>query len=359
MKKIMEDFLNINENLNGNVVTFDFDGTIFKSFLNKRDGDVEEMHYGGVNKQIIKRIKHFKRSGKTVFVVSERSSHQEEGDWSIKSILLNLEIDVDGVFFTNGESKAKKLYELGSKLHFDDDEKEFEDIEAYKKLHKSFEIVVKNAEDLVKDTNDISKGLIVTTDGKFIVAQRSDSYEWDAPGGHIQEGETPEYAFWREIKEELDIEVEEIIRLGTKQVVWMGVEKTCHHFLGVIPYPSTEIKGILNLQWEVADFFCGDIKEIMQKCRGNMTQNLQNSIQLAQNEDTLYENFQQKMKKGHSKMKKRLIGFGNSRTTGASGLKRVSDFSRSKSAPPGFGVLEEENEEIKQNTIKIKIKGEK
>ena len=79
MKKIMEDFEKINAliNLNINHLTFDFDGTIFKSFLNKRDGDVEEMHFGGVNKEIIKRIKHFKRSGKTVFIVSERSSHQE------------------------------------------------------------------------------------------------------------------------------------------------------------------------------------------------------------------------------------------------------------------------------------------
>lgn len=356
MKKIMEDFANINENLNGDVVSFDFDGTIFKSFLNKRDGDVEEMQFGGVNEEIIKRIKHFKRSGKTVFVVSRRNQHEEEGDWSIKSILLNLDIDVDGVFFTNGEGKAKKLYELGSKLHFDDDEQEIEDIKAYKKLHKGFEIVVKNAEELIKDTNNISKGLIATTDGRFIIAQRSDSFEWDAPGGHIQEGETPEYAFWREIKEELGIEVEEIIRLGSKQVFWMGVEKTCHHFLGVIPYPSTEVKGILSLQWEVSDFFCGTIREIIQKCRGNWTQNLENSIQLVQNEDNLYENFQQKMKKGHSKMKKRLIGFGNSRTTGASGLKRVTDFSRSKSAPAGFGVLEEENEENEQNTVKIKIK---
>ena len=47
---------------------------------------------------------------------------------------------------------------------------------------------------------------------------------------------------------------------------------------------------------------------------------------------------------------------GGSTSTGAKGLKRVSDFTRSKSAPPGFGVLEEENEEL-EPTISHEIYG--
>ena len=48
---------------------------------------------------------------------------------------------------------------------------------------------------------------IFTADGKIIVAQRSDSYEWDAPGGHIMQGEEPPYGFWREVKEELGFDI--------------------------------------------------------------------------------------------------------------------------------------------------------
>ena len=114
-------------------------------------------------------------------------------------------LEVDAVFYTEGEPKAQKLYELGSRLHYDDDPKEHEAIEAFKNLHKDFDIQVKYPDDLIKDTNDISKGVIFTADGKIIVAQRSDSYEWDAPGGHIMEGEEPPYGFWREVKEELGV----------------------------------------------------------------------------------------------------------------------------------------------------------
>ena len=60
--------------------------------------------------------------------------------------------------------------------------------------------------------------------------------------------------------------------------------------------------------------------------------------------------------KGHKIKKRRIVGLGGSTSTGAKGLKRVSDFSRSKSAPAGFGVLEEENEEKSSKIYKIKIK---
>ena len=45
---------------------------------------------------------------------------------------------------------------------------------------------------------------------------------------------------------------------------------------------------------------------------------------------------------------------GNSKTTGATGLEKVKDFQRSKSAPAGFGVLEEKSQK-KTKKIKIKI----
>ena len=56
-------------------------------------------------------------------------------------------------------------------------------------------------------------------------------------------------------------------------------------------------------------------------------------------------------------MKKRLVGYGkNKHTGGGKGHKRPS-FVKSKSAPAGFGVLEEENED--KSTIKVKINKKK
>ena len=354
MKRIFENFKKSLDNRNGDVVTFDFDNTIVKSFLNKTADGEERYQFGGVNKEIIKRIKSFKQSGKTVFVVTSRDAHMEDAETSVKSILSRLKIDVDAVFYTNGELKARKLYELGSTLHYDDDPKEREAIEAYKKLHKDFKIVVKDPEDLIKDIEEISKGVILTSDFKILIAQRSDSYEWDAPGGHIQDGEEAPFAFWREIKEELGLEVKEVQYLDTLETTWKGITKQSHYFFGRIDYSSDELEGVINLQWEVSDYFCGDHEEVMRKIAGNATQNLENVMQMLQMQQELLESYQPHSK-NHRTKKRTMIGLGGSKTTGAKGLKRVKNFKRSKSAPAGFGALEEDGNQLPSKKIKIFI----
>jgi len=354
MRHILENFRTKIDNRNGDVVTFDFDNTIFKSFLNKTANDEEVYQFGGINKEIIKRIKSFKQSGKTVLVVTSRQSHLEDDEMSVKSILKQLNIEVDGVFYTNNEPKARKLYELGSTLHYDDDEQERKDIEAYKNLHKDFRIVVKDPNELIKDIEEIAKGVILTADGKIVIAQRSDSYEWDAIGGHLMDGEEAPYAFWRETKEEMGIEVSQVQFLDTLETTWKGVTKPSHYFVSRIDYIADELEGIINLQWEIADYFVGDYEEVMRKIKGNMTQNLQNVMNMLDMQQEILES-RQPHSKNHKAKKRRLIGLGGAKSTGATGLKRVKDFKRSKSAPAGFGVLEEEKEDKPQKKIKISI----
>jgi len=355
MKELFEMMAGVKDNRNGKVVTFDLDQTIIKHFLNKTEDGVENYQFGGVNKEIIKRIKKFKDSGTTVFVVTSRNQALDDPETAARPILDQLGIEVDGVFYTNGALKAQKLYELGSRLHYDDDPKEHEAIEAYKKLHPNFEIEVKYPNDLIKDIDAVSKGVILTSDNKFLIAQRSDSYEWDAPGGHIMEGEEANYAFWRETKEELGLEVNQVQFLDHTTTTWKKVHKDTFYFYGRIDYSSEELEGVIDLQWEVADYFCGDYEEVLQKIAGNATQHLENVMDLLNSQQELIESYQPHSK-NHKIKKRRIIGLGGSRTTGAKGLKRVKDFSRSKSAPPGFGVLEEENEEKTTKTYKIKIK---
>lgn len=354
MKKLFETMKKLKDNRNGNVVTFDFDNTIVKSFLNKTVDGNEVYQFGGINKEIIKRIKSFKQSGKTVFIVTSRDNHLEDEESSVRSMMNRLNIEVDGIFYTNGELKAKKLYELGSTLHYDDDPNEREAIKAFKKLHQDFKIVVKDPEDLIEDINEISKGVVITSDHKIIIAERSDSNEWDAPGGHIEDGEEPPYAFWREVKEELGLELQEVKYLDTLETTWKGVSKPSHYFFGRIDYSSDELKGVVALQWEISDYYCDDYEGIMKKIAGNATQNLKNVMQLLEMQQELIESYQPHSK-NHSAKKKMYIGLGGSNSTGATGWTKVTDYSRSESAPVGFGALEEKEEQTPKKKIKISI----
>jgi len=362
MKRLLEIAQALKDNVRGNVITFDFDHTIVKSFRNKTVDGEEQYQFGGVNKEIIKRIKKFKSAGSTVMVVTSREVSLEDEQSSVKYILDKMGIEVDAVFYTNGEPKAQKLYELGSRLHYDDDPAEHEAIHAFKKLHDDFKIEVKYPDDLIKDTNDISKGVIITSDYKFIVAERSDSFEWDAPGGHIMEGEEAPYAFWREVKEELGLEVEEVQYLDTQEISWKGKEKLAHYFFGRIDYSSEQLEGLIVLQWEVSNYFCGDYEELLQHIGGNATQNLENVVQMIEMQQELLESYQNTSSriKNHPINKRVIVGLGGNKETGAKGLKKTTDFSRAKSAAPGYpgglGTSLEENLEEPEKKIKIRIK---
>jgi len=352
MRDLLDKMKVLNENKNGKVVTFDFDNTIVKSYEESND-DVETIYqYGGKNPQIIARIKKFKQSGVTVLVVTSRKQHLEVPESSVSTMLKQLKIEVDGIFYTNGEKKAKRLHELGSSLHYDDDPAERFAIEEYKKLHPS-DIIVKNPDDLLKDIDEISKGLIFTNDNKIIIAQRSDSLEWDAPGGHLVQGEEANFAFYREILEELSLKTKKIDYMSSLNTTWGGQDKLVHYFIGRIPYNSDQLDGVIQLQWEIADYFCGDLEEIELKMGEGATQNLKNSIDLLKQENLMLEMAYPHSGR-HATKKRRLVGLGNNKNTGAKGLKRLKNFERSKSAPAGFGALEEEGEK-KRKKIKISI----
>ena len=371
MKKFIKIMRKLKENKNGRVVTFDFDNTIVKSFENDNDGMHIDYQPGGINKEIIKRIKKFKQAGVTVFVVTSRSSHKEVPESSVDTLLKNLNIEVDGIFYTNEKPKAEKLYELGSSLHYDDDPKEHEAIKAYSHLHSNFNITVKYPDELLSDTDEVSKGLIMTEDDQLIIVQRSDSHEWDAAGGHLMDGEKPAFAFWREIKEEMDLEVKKIQYLDSRVTQWKGKNKKVHYFLGSVPYTALEIHGSVILQWELSDYFVGSLEEIKDKMEtpDGATENLKNAVDLLATDDFLLtekNKFLSKSEEGHYTMKKRLVGTDGRpqgrQTTGADGLKKMKDYKKAKSAPPGAAgggwspSLEEESETKPKKKIRIRIK---
>tara|TARA_R110001599_G_scaffold108989_1_gene272299 strand:+ start:1153 stop:2304 length:1152 start_codon:yes stop_codon:yes gene_type:complete len=292
MKNLLTITESMKDNTHGEVVTFDFDQTIVKSFTNKDESGSESFQFGGVNEEMLKKIRNFRKKGTSVFVVSSRKVSLEDGETSVKALLKKFKVEVDGVFFTNGKLKAQKLYELGSTLHFDDDPAEHDAIIAFKQLHKDSTVDVKYPDAFLRDIEAVAKGIIVTSDGKYIIGQRSDSNEWDAPGGHLLQGEEPSYAFLREVKEELNLELETVDLLDKTETTWKGITKDTFYFVGKINKTSDELEGIVKLQWEVSDYFCDDMDGILSKTSGNMTQHLEDVTKLlsSEQETALYEN---------------------------------------------------------------------
>ena len=167
------------------------------------------------------------------------------------------------------------------------------------------------------------------------------------------EGEEPHYAFYREVMEELSLKVKKIEHLATADITWKGDTKPVYYFISYTPYSSDELEGVIQLQWEVEEYFCGDFHDIEQKMGEGATQNLENALKFLQEEGLMMEKRAYPHSARHSAKKRRLVGMGGNKHTGATGLKKVKNFKRSKSAPAGYGVLEED--EKKSKKIKISI----
>tara|TARA_R110000824_G_scaffold8737_4_gene39674 strand:- start:81892 stop:82407 length:516 start_codon:yes stop_codon:yes gene_type:complete len=108
------------------VVTFDFDDTISLSHYDP-DSDFGWV-YDGPHEMMIERAKKFIADPSiTVYVVTSRfekneaQSRENPDQWAVKEFLDEKGIEVDGVYFTNGQPKIETLLKLGSVLHHDDD----------------------------------------------------------------------------------------------------------------------------------------------------------------------------------------------------------------------------------------------
>jgi 8-oxo-dGTP diphosphatase len=109
---------------------------------------------------------------------------------------------------------------------------------------------------------------IIEHENKTLVVQRSESMKlplkWEFPGGKIEDNETEEASIKREIREELNIEIELISRLTPVTF------KYPNFVINLIPFIATYLKGeimlfehknykwllkeeLLNLDWAEAD----------------------------------------------------------------------------------------------------------
>lgn len=86
---------------------------------------------------------------------------------------------------------------------------------------------------------------IISLKEEIIVVQRSDSMslplKWEFPGGKIEKGESEQECLIREIKEELNIDIELISRLKPTRFDYPDIS------IKLIPYTAYYVKGEIRL----------------------------------------------------------------------------------------------------------------
>ena len=106
-------------------VTFDFDDTLLQT---RWDPVTEEAVECGPNLVMLQTMRAFLDMGHEVHIVTSRVERFESSPdrTSVRDFLVEHRLHVDGVHFTNGDSKVDTLVKLGAFRHFDDDEEELD-----------------------------------------------------------------------------------------------------------------------------------------------------------------------------------------------------------------------------------------
>lgn len=169
------------------------------------------------------------------------------------------------------------------------------------------------------DTNQVSKVVVLDKNSNILLLKRSDgSKYWDLPGGHLQKDESFEKGAERETKEETNLTLSDLKYLKTEENVRFYKGRTSQTHVELDPEEHLDHKWV-KID-DLGDYVLWPgVKSIVRDAI-----------------EPLDEDYQQDVKKGHSKMKFRLVGRGQNRFKSAPFVKDPS-FKRSKSAPAGFG----------------------
>lgn len=123
---------------------------------------------------------------------------------------------------------------------------------------------------------NVTSNAILLKNNKILIGKRPKTKKtyagfWDVFGGHVEDGETPEEAMKRELKEELDIEVAEYkFFYLMKNDLDSTSKKACDHYFFIV----TKWKGLIRnsdaeaLEWvskkDLSKFkFSAGLKDIL------------------------------------------------------------------------------------------------
>jgi ADP-ribose pyrophosphatase YjhB (NUDIX family) len=341
------------------IITFDFDNTIAMSHMNFPDGDVEYV-FDEYNEKIVNLIKKHIKNGDDVHIVTSRTE-AKEGMFPNDTVKIHLDkLQLSGYFwpervhYTNGSLKAEKLKKLGSMLHYDDDiEENMNNLGVVKTI---------NPYDFYKDTEFAGKCIIYDSKDRILLLRRTDEgLKWDIPGGHLKDIEVKrgntgkESGTEREIMEETGLILPFIKYIGQQNFEFRGEKSKVLFYMSKFNQSGPEVN--LNIQdfQENSEYKWVSMDEMFKYAK-NGTQVLRKAVEFAKNHGILTEEerYQRFVKKKHSKMKKKLIGYGPNKEFGGGKGHSRPKMTRSKSAPPGFGAIGEEKDP-KKRKIKVKI----
>ena len=342
------------------VITFDFDNTIAMSHM-KLAGNGVEYVFDGYNTKIIELIRHHIKKGDEVHIVTARVEEKEGmfPDDTIEKHLEKLSLKKDlwpnSVWYTNDTPKREKLIELGTVIHYDDNMQEH--IDAFDQKY-----TVRNPYDYYPDTHFVGKAIIYDSNDKILILRRTDEGKrWDIPGGHLKDIEVKrgkdglEDGLEREVAEETGLMLPFSKLIGREKFTFKSKVSDILFYMSKFNEPEPLVNLDMQLKQENYQYKWVSMDEMFKFVR-NGTQVLQNAVALAKKHGILNEEGRIRLtqEKKHSKMKKRLIGLGKNKHFGGGRGHKRPKMARSKSAPAGFGVLEEESED-KKGTIKVKI----
>ena len=109
----------------------------------------------------------------------------------------------------------------------------------------------------------------VLKDGeKFLIAKRGDNQsfpsKWEFPGGKVEEGESFKSALLREIKEELNVNINVLKKIASEKVEVNNIIISIHYFYAEIISGAVELVEHSDFKWVVKsdfnsfDFIIGD-----------------------------------------------------------------------------------------------------
>jgi 8-oxo-dGTP pyrophosphatase MutT (NUDIX family) len=360
-------------------ITFDFDNTIAMSYVDT-SGEHGVPVFQEYNLKIIDKIKENIKQGNNVYLVTSRKKDSEKyfPEQSIPYHLKQLGLDEyflpDRLYYTNGESKYPTLLKLGTEMHYDDDIEEHNDAQDH-------EYEVKQPLDGFEDSNIVGKVIIFDELDHILILQRSDEgHLWDLPGGHVKHIELSRHpdglkdGTEREIYEETGLFMPFLKEFLEYDFKWKESLYQINIYLSKITARQPFVRLDLQDHIENIDYRWIKLENLEDLySEGECTGNLRKAYEELSYKDQIFEQsevYQRSIRKKHRKMKKRLIGLGKNKHFGGGKGHKRPQMSRSKSAPAGFGMMEEEkwpkeffrerkmeeNDEKSKKKVKIKVK---
>lgn len=118
----------VKEDQKQRIVSFDFDNTLTAKYSDKF-GTRSAIEIGP-NPEMISRLKRHKALGDIVYIVTARKKDTIRVK-DVKEFVKHHNLPIDGIYFTSYQPKIHTLLKLGAERHYDDKEREIQDIQKF------------------------------------------------------------------------------------------------------------------------------------------------------------------------------------------------------------------------------------